>query len=123
MVLEQGTTSHCKDLQNFERDLLDTIKLIKFRIVKDNFQRKLKEDISNIKSSPDVYAFSDKTTNIYRLPPGDYKKLLLYENIIKSYKKLRFRLEKSINLEAKEIAAGIKLDDKKGKLERSVNQS
>ena len=32
----------CKELQNFEKDLLDTIKLIKFRIVKDNFQRKLK---------------------------------------------------------------------------------
>ena len=31
----------CKELQNFEKDLLDTIKLIKFRIVKDSFQRKL----------------------------------------------------------------------------------
>ena len=99
----------CKELQNFEKDLLDTIKLIKFRIVKDNFQRKLKEDILNIKSSPDVYAFADKTTNIYKLPPQDYKKLL-HENITKSYKKSPTRLEKSINLEAKEIAAGVKLD-------------
>ena len=94
----------CKELQNFEKDLLDTIKLIKFRIVKDDFQRKLKEDILNIKSSPDVYAFADKTTNIYKLPPQDYKKLL-HENITKSYKKLPTRLEKSINLEANEIAA------------------
>ena len=31
----------CKELQNFEKDFLDTIKLIKFRIVKDSFQRKL----------------------------------------------------------------------------------
>ena len=52
----------CKELQNFEKDFLDTIKLIKFWIVKYNFHRKLKEDISNIKSSPDVYAFADKTT-------------------------------------------------------------
>ena len=66
----------CKEIQNFEKDLLDTMKLIKFRIVKDNFQGKLKEDIFNIKSSPDVYVFSDKTTNIYKLPPQDYKKLL-----------------------------------------------
>ena len=42
----------CKELQNFEKDLVDTIKLIKFRIVKDNFQRKLKEDILNIKNYP-----------------------------------------------------------------------
>ena len=101
----------CKELQNFEKDLLDTIKLIKFRIVKDSFQRKLKEDILNIKSSPDVYAFADKTTNTYKLPPQDYKKLS-HENITKSYKKSPTRLEKSINLEAKEIAAGVKLDDR-----------
>ena len=90
----------CKELQNVEKDLLDSIKLIKFRIVKDNFQRKLKEDILNIKSSPDVYTFADKTTNIYKLPPQDYKKLL-HENITKSYKKAPTHLEKSINLEAK----------------------
>ena len=100
-----------KELQNFEKDLLNTIKLIKSRIIKDNFQRKLKDDILNIKSSPDVYAFADKTTNIYKLPPQDYRKLL-HENITKSYKKLPTRLEKSVNLEAKEIAAGVKLDDR-----------
>ena len=61
------------------------MKLIKFRIAKDNFQRKLKEDILNIKSSPNVYTFADKTTNIYKLPPEDYKKLL-HENITKSSK-------------------------------------
>ena len=101
----------CKELQNFEKGLLDPIKLIKFRVVKNSFQRKLNEDILNIKSSPDVYAFADKTTNIYKLPPQDYRKLL-HENITKSYKKLPTRLEKSVNLEAKEIAAGVKLDDR-----------
>ena len=101
----------CKELQNFEKDLLDTIKLIKFQIVKDSFQRKLNEDILNIKSSPYVYAFADQTTNIYRLPPQDYRKIL-HENITKSYKKSPARLEKSINLEAKKIAAGVKLDDR-----------
>ena len=101
----------CKELQNFEKDLLDTIKLIKFWIVKNSFQRKLNEDILNIKSSPDVYAFADKTDNIYKLSPQDYRKLL-HENITKSYKISPTRLEKSINLEAKKVAAGVKLDDK-----------
>ena len=95
----RNCASQCKELQNFEKDLLDIIKLIKFQIVKDNFQRKLKEYISNIKSSPDVYTFADKTTNIYKLPPQDYKKLL-HEIITKSYKKSPTLLEKSINLEA-----------------------
>ena len=97
-------------MQNFEKDLLDSIKLIKFQIVKDNFQRTSKEDISNI-SSADVCAFTDKTTNVYKLLPQDYKKLL-HKNIMKSYKKSSTRLEKSINPEAKEIAAGIKIDDR-----------
>ena len=66
----------CKELQNFEKDLLDTIKLITFMIFKDSFQRRLNEEIT------------------------------------KSYKKSPTRLEKSINLEAKEIAAGVKLDDR-----------
>ena len=86
-------------------------KLIKFRIVKDSFGRKLNEDILNIKSSPNVYAFADKTTNVYKLPPQDYRKLL-HENITKSYKKSPTRFEKSINLEARKIAAGVKLDDR-----------
>ena len=63
----------CKELQNFEKDLLDTMKLIKFQIVKDDFQRKLKKVILNIKSLPDVYAFADKITNVSKLPPQDYK--------------------------------------------------
>ena len=47
------------------------MKLMKFLIVKENSQRKLKEGISNIKPSPDVYGFADKTTNIYKLPVHD----------------------------------------------------
>ena len=87
------------------------MKLIKLRIVKANFQRKLKQDILNIKSSSDVYAFADKTKSIYKLPPQDYKKSL-HENITKSYKKSPTNLKKSINLEAKKTAAGVKLDDR-----------
>ena len=65
----------CKELQNVEKDLPDTIKLLKFRVGKDNFQRKLKENISNITLLPDAYAFGKKTTNIYKLPPQCNKKL------------------------------------------------
>ena len=61
----QNYPSQFKELQNFEKDLLDTIKLIKSWIVKDPFQRKLKEGISNIKSSLDVYTFDYKIINIY----------------------------------------------------------
>ena len=39
--------SQSKELQNFEKDLLDTFKVMKPWIVKDTFQIKLKEGISN----------------------------------------------------------------------------
>ena len=70
----------CKELQNFEKDLLDTIKLIKFRNVKNSVQRKPNEDILNIKSSPDVYAFADKTSNIY-----NYRTFIITFRITESY--------------------------------------
>ena len=65
----------------------------------------------NIKLSPNGYAFANKITNIYKLPPQCYKKLLPGD-ITKSYKKSPTRLEKYINWEAKEIAAEIKLIDR-----------
>ena len=71
------------ELQSFEKDLLDIIKSIQFRNVKDDFQTKMKNDISKIKSSPNVFVSADKITNLYEMPPNDYKKLL-YENIAKT---------------------------------------
>ena len=73
------------ELQNFEKDLLDIIKSIQFRNVNDDFQTKMKNDISKIKSSPNLFVSADKTTNMYEMPPNDYKKLP-YENITKTYK-------------------------------------
>ena len=52
------------ELQSFEKDLLDTIKSIQFRNVKDDFQTKMKNDISKIKSSPNVFVSADKITNL-----------------------------------------------------------
>ena len=99
------------EMQCFEKDLLDMIKSLKFRNVQDDFQSKMKHDISKIKSSPNVFVFADKTTNLYEIPPNDYKRLL-HENITKTYKKSTKRLENAINMEAKHIAENIKLDDR-----------
>ena len=68
----------------------------------------MKEDISSINSSPDVFISADKTNNIYKAPPEQYKKLLK-EDVTKTYKKSTERLEKSVNLEAKNIAKKLDL--------------
>ena len=57
--------------------------------------------MSEIKSSPNLFIFVDKTS--YKAAPREYNKLLK-DNITKSYKKLMDRLEKAINMEAKNIA-------------------
>ena len=62
---------------SFEKDLLDRIKSLKFRNVQDDFQTKMKHNISKIKSSPNVFVFADKATNLYEIPHNDYKQLYM----------------------------------------------
>ena len=98
------------ELQCFEKDVLDMIKSLKFTNVQDDLQSKMKNDISKIKPFPNVFAFADKTTNLYEIPSIDYKRLL-HENITKTHKRYTKRLENSIYMEAKHIGENIKLDD------------
>ena len=65
--------------------------LNKFRKLNDSFQEKMKSDISEIKSSPNVFIFADKTSNIYKAAPREYNKLLK-DNITKFYNKSRYHL-------------------------------
>ena len=44
------------------------------------FKKKMKSDISEIKSSPNVFIFADKTSNIYKAAPREYNKLLKDNN-------------------------------------------
>ena len=92
-----------KELGNFEKDLFNVVTSLKFRKLNDNFQEKMKSDILDIKSSPNVLIFADKTINIYKVTPQEYNNLLK-DNITKSYKKPTNRLEKAINMETKNIA-------------------
>ena len=91
----------------FEKDLFELVKSVKFRNRNDKFQNEMKDDIIKIKSSLNVLIPADKTTNMYKQTPKEYKKLLR-NNVTKTYRKAPPRLEKAINLEPKEIAQNIK---------------
>ena len=71
----------------------------------------IKTDIAKEKASPNIFIPADKTTDIYELSRRECKSLLK-EKITKTYKKGTPRLEDTINLEAKQIAKSIKLDNK-----------
>ncbi len=104
----KNTPPQCIELEKFEEDLLNLVKTIKFKKINDEFQTKLKTDISQIKSNPNILVFADKTSNIYELTPSQHEKLLI-ENITKTYKKAPPNLIHSVNLEAKNIAEKINL--------------
>ena len=85
-----------KELSDFEKDLCDLINKITFRRINCTFQRKLNEDIGNIKASTKVYASADKTSNIYKTSKEEYNKLL--DNAITStYKKTNEKVATRIN--------------------------
>ena len=51
---------------------------LKFRQVKNSFQRELNEDIRKIKSSPNVFVF------VYEMSK-DHQQKLLHDNVTKTY--------------------------------------
>ena len=61
----------------FEKDLWNLVYQLKFRKIKSNFQRQLKEDVRVIKQSNKVLIFTDKTSNIYELDLDEQKKLTI----------------------------------------------
>ena len=98
-------------LHEFKKDLYGIVTSIKYRNVNNNFQEKLKSDISKIRSSANMFIFADKTNNIYEMKPQDHEKLIM-ENITKTYQKATDKLEKAINMEAKNIAKSYKLAER-----------
>ena len=55
----------------------------------------MKSGTLDIKSSPNVLIFANKTSNIYKAAPQEHNKLLK-DNITKSYKKSTDTLEKQL---------------------------
>ena len=100
-----------KELEAFEEDLLDITKSFKLRNINKKFQNLITADIAKVKASPNLFIPVNKTTNMYEISPTGYKKLLK-DKINKTYEKATPRLEDAINLVAKQIAKGIKLDYK-----------
>ena len=95
--------------EDFEQDLYGIVTSIKY--LNNNYQEKLKSDISKIKSSAKMFIFADKTNNICEMKPHDHDRLIM-EKITKTYQKAPDKLEKAINMEAKNIARSHKLPER-----------
>ena len=100
-----------EDMEKFEDDLLEMVKNIKFRKVHDKFQDSLREDIKRINNSTKALIFADKTTNLYELEKTQCDKLL-HNSITSTYKKADEKVIDDINLEAKELATSLNIEDR-----------
>ena len=78
--------SQIKELDMFEKDLFELVKTVKFRNRNDKLQNEMKDYINKIKFSSNVFMPADKTTNMLKLTPKEYKKLLR-DNVTKTYRK------------------------------------
>ena len=107
----KNTPPQIAEMAQFEDDLFAIVNDLKFKKQNSEFQNKLNSDLSDIKNNQNLLIFADKTNNVYELNKEEHEKLLL-ENITKTYKKAPKKLEKSINLEAKNITKNINLDNK-----------
>ena len=100
-----------KELVPFESDLIQLIKNIKFRKVKNDFQKKLSKDIRDFKSSNKTLTPADKTSNMYELDKTQYDRLL-QNAITATYKKTDNRLIHKINNSGKRFAKDVNILDK-----------
>ena len=102
-----------KELVPFENDLFSLVQNIEFdgRTRNTPFQKKLTAKVKEINQSEDVFLLADKTSNIYKVTPEKYNKLL-QENITKDYKKASDEDVMNVNLEAKSITKSLKIDDR-----------
>ena len=91
-----------KELIPFENDLIEILRNIKFRRVRNNFQKKLKDDINQVRASNKTMTFADKTSNMYRLNKDEYDKLI-NNSITSTYKKANKNISKQVNKAGKTI--------------------
>ena len=80
-------------------------------MVNDNFQRKLKADLSGMKESNKIFVTADKTRKMYELGTSQYEKLL-NGNITKTYKHAPDAVYDDINWEAGKVAENLNLAER-----------
>ena len=105
-------------LQDFEQDVLKLLSKIEYKKSSNPLQEKMKSDIEIIKDSKEILTKADKTSNIYKLHPEHYKKLL-NSSIQAEYKKTKPDNILKVNKQSAEIAEKMELADRIDQLTKS----
>ena len=108
-----ATLPQNKYLDAFENDMYEMIGKIEFIKVRNIFRNKLKQDLETIRSSKNLLAFADKSTNLYELSKESHEKLL-HDSITQTYKKPPVNAKQKIDRESKKFVKNLRL---KGRME------
>ena len=102
-----------KELAPFEHELYELIANIKFRDKRSytSHQRELTRIAREINKSDKIFLLGDKTTNVYKVSPELYNKMLL-DNVTKDYRIAEPETVHDINIEAKIITEELKIADR-----------
>ena len=92
-----------KEMDKFEAEMIGMVKEIKFRKMRNNIQEKMYEDMRRIKESDSIFVKSEKSGDLYEIEKGKYKQMM-FEEVVKHYRKAPSDLEKELNNEAKMLA-------------------
>ncbi|KAJ8023972.1 hypothetical protein HOLleu_36563 [Holothuria leucospilota] len=102
---------HVKGLIPFEDDMAKLVENIDFRQVKGKFQAKLHQTLKEINSSSNVYAFADKSQNMYKMSNSTYNNLLK-NSITSKYKQGNENVKTDINSELHSLACQLNIEQK-----------
>ena len=92
-------------------DLAHMMENIQFRNVSSPFLDEWDNALKNIKSSPNIFVFADKTRNIYETSAENYNKILK-ENVTKSYKVSKNDVLEDINSDLSQTANYLSISDR-----------
>ena len=88
--------------------LIDMLKVIKFRKVKNQSLTKLKNNIKTVNESKKTLTFANKTSNMYQLNNEEHEEFLT-NAVTSNYKKLNNSIKKKINMGSKQILKNNKI--------------
>ena len=100
-----------KELKAFEDDLFNIINNIRYKPINNSFQRTLKEDRERILNTEEVIVSADKTANLYKMKPQEYRRKM-HETITKEYRKCETLQVNRVIKDAAQIARNHDLDDR-----------
>ena len=78
---------HIKEMDNFESDLIRSVKTIKFKKIHNNIQSQMSSDLRRIRESNNIFTKSHKSGNLYKVDRNKYKQMI-FKEVIKHYKKV-----------------------------------